>query len=306
MFNFNLFENINLKFFCFGAKNKHEEAEFDKKIFQISKEEQISILPIVPTFDIENLYPLTDHVHLWNIFIIGNDKTYILANIKDPFMHIPEMDNIVNKQGQNILPSGLFKVFDGIWTKTLSGKKLQFYMVWNSRLYFVNTYPFLNGKDIVIGACLFMRSFETITENNYIQINSSSIEENIDNKSSIENGRIKLAPILKTDDASIACLMKAANNSMDSELVKKHRKSSLDSEDLKRNRNSENNSVDLKRHRNSAPNNISCNDKIYSREISEIRPSSETGHISEIDITKRAEIALKKFQNNKNSIMYFS
>ena len=58
-------------------------------------------------------------------------------------------------------------VFDSVWTKTLQGKQLQFYMVWNSKLYFINTYPFFNGKGKVIGAILFMRAFETMPQTRF-------------------------------------------------------------------------------------------------------------------------------------------
>lgn len=162
MLNINIFENIVLKCFCF-QKNK-EDDELDRKIYNVSREHKISILPITPNFDIDNLYPLTDHVELWNIFIIGNDKTYILANINDPHIVIPQKEQLPNRQGQNLLPEELFIVFDGVWTKTLQGKQLQFYMVWNSKLYFINTYPFFNGKAKVIGAILFMRAFETMPD----------------------------------------------------------------------------------------------------------------------------------------------
>ena len=188
MLNFNLFENINLKFSCFGCCGKKtdeeiedethitmrskdlrkESYELDKHIYKVTREYKISILPITADFDIENLYPLTDHVELWNIFIVGNDKTYILANVNDPHILIPNISALPNKQAQNILPDELINVFNSIWSKTLTGKQLQFYMVWNGKLYFVNTYPFFNGKDIVIGAIMFMRAFEKTIEPKFV------------------------------------------------------------------------------------------------------------------------------------------
>jgi hypothetical protein len=128
---------------------------------------KISILPIIPNFDIDNLYPLTDHVELWNIFVVGNDKTYILANIKDPHICLPQVDRLANHKGNNILPEELVMAFDSVWTKTLAGMQLQFYMVWNGKLYFVNTYPLFNGQSKVIGAILFMRAFETMPETRF-------------------------------------------------------------------------------------------------------------------------------------------
>lgn len=166
MFNFNLFENINLtcapSLFTRKSKHKHSEDGLDRNIYNVSKEYKISILPIIPDFDIDNLYPITDQVHKWSILIVGNDKTYILASIKDPHITIPESVDLPNHTGNNILPDELTCFFDSVWTTTLTGKQLQFYMVWNGKLYFVNTYPFFNGKKKVIGAILFMRAFETM------------------------------------------------------------------------------------------------------------------------------------------------
>lgn len=161
MFNINLLENLDITLSCFGGMSKKKtHHEIDHKIYNVSQQYNISILPIIQTYEIDNLYPPTDHVELWNIFIVGSDKTYILANIRDPFIQIPDTDKLPNKTSFNILPEGLHQFMDGIWEKTLLGKKLQFYMTWNCRLYFVNTYPFHNGRDKVIGAVMFMRAHE--------------------------------------------------------------------------------------------------------------------------------------------------
>ena len=169
MLNFNLFENINCIFECMPfIKSKKRipgyDDGLDRKIYQVSREHKISILPITPTFDIDNLYPLTDHVELWNIMVVGNDKTYIMANINDPHITLPQARDLTNHKSTNILPSELSIMFDSIWDKTLTGKQLQFYMVWNSKLYFINTYPFFNRRNTVIGAILFMRAFETMPD----------------------------------------------------------------------------------------------------------------------------------------------
>jgi hypothetical protein len=212
MLNFNLFENIDFVFNCFGKKiTKNEtldEDELDQNIYnnKISKKFKISILPITPNFDIENLYPLTDHVELWNIFVVGNDKTYILANVNDPFITLPQACKLPNKLSDHILPTELNIVFDSIWNKTLVGKQLQFYMVWNGKLYFINTYPFHNGKKKVIGAILFMRGFDT-AENKIINENavrnrySEEINSKLDSVSDSKNGtattRRTLSDIMK-------------------------------------------------------------------------------------------------------------
>lgn len=170
MLNFNLFEKLELTFQCFGGGkksktlNKKSEDELHKNIYHVTPEYKVSILPIQAHFDIENLYPATDQVHIWNTFVVGNDKTYILANVNDDHICIPNAEHLPNHQGPVMLPNELVMVFDNIWTKTLAGSKLQFYMVWNGKLYLINTYPLSNNKNTIIGAILFMRGFDTVPE----------------------------------------------------------------------------------------------------------------------------------------------
>lgn len=156
-----VFENFNLTFNCFG-KEKHDDKALAKNLYYVSKQHKISVLPITPTFDIENLYPLTDGVGLWNIFVVGNDKTYILSQVNDPSISIPEAQHLLNRKANGVLPDDLTSFFDSVWDRTLGGRQLQFYMVWNGKLYFINSYPFFNGKRVVIGATLFMRAFDSM------------------------------------------------------------------------------------------------------------------------------------------------
>ena len=174
-------ESLKLTFNCFKPKVLDDEYfkpadELDIKIYNVSRQYKISILPISHKFDIDNLYPLTDHVELWNIFIVGNDKTYILASINDEHTVIPQTADLLNKRANNILPEELVAMFDSIWDKTLLGHKLQFYMVWNTKLYFINTYPFYNGKNCAIGAILFMRAFEKMPEQKFTSIEGHMVQ----------------------------------------------------------------------------------------------------------------------------------
>lgn len=165
-------ENLEVVINCFCFKKKNDEPSdknnpLDRRIYDVSRENKISILPIAANYDIENLYPLTDRVHLWNTFVVGNDKTYILANICDSAMAPNETlnaANLLNHRSNGIIPNDLSQFLDAVWDRTLNGRQLQFFMVWNSRLYFTNTFPFFNGKNKVIGAVMFMRAFETMPE----------------------------------------------------------------------------------------------------------------------------------------------
>lgn len=156
-------EAINLTFNCFCAKErkseKQQREDDNQAIYDTARKYEIGILPVHNNVNIKNLYPITDQVHLWNTFIVGNDKTYILSSIND-LKGFPETTNLLNKKGDVVLPTFLQDFFDPIWDKTLKGKQLQFYMIYNTRTYFVNSYPFRNDEDFVIGAIMFIRAFE--------------------------------------------------------------------------------------------------------------------------------------------------
>lgn len=158
-----ILEAINLTFNCFcnkeSTKKKEENTNYDEMIFSTARKYDIGVLPVNSNIQIKNLYPITDQVHLWNTFIVGKDKTYILTSVND-FPGYREESTLLNKKGDSVLPKFLQDFFDPIWDKTLSSKQLQFYMIYHSRTYFVNTYPFVNEEKQVIGAIMFIRAFE--------------------------------------------------------------------------------------------------------------------------------------------------
>lgn len=111
---------------------------------------------------INNLYPDWDKVDLWNIFIIGNDKTYILANIKTFFNQAsPPGNAALNNNGVAGLDEWLQRFLDPLWDVTLQGHHLHFVMLLQGRTYVCNSYPFRNQTRKVIGAILLIRLFDT-------------------------------------------------------------------------------------------------------------------------------------------------
>jgi hypothetical protein len=159
-----LFENLNFNIFCRPKKRRKTKEDAMENLYRVSKEYKLSILPISNTYELDNLYPITDRVKEWNTFVIGNDKTYILANIGDKKINLNSTDlNIVDTKGSK-LPNELFRFFDNVWTHTLEGKQLQFYIVLNGKLYLINTYCLRNENKKVIGAIMFMRDFDTLPE----------------------------------------------------------------------------------------------------------------------------------------------
>lgn len=177
---FTLVEKLNCNIFCMPKKNRHKDIM--DSLYRVSKQYKISILPIANVYELDNLYPITDRVKEWNTFIVGNDKTYILSNIGDNKVYIPQDNNIVDTKGASI-PEELFLFLDNVWTHTLKGKQLQFYMILNGQIYLINTYCLYNANSKIIGAILFMRNFDTLpntyTENmneNLNKIQQSFIE----------------------------------------------------------------------------------------------------------------------------------
>jgi len=158
----------NLNFNCtgwFSGRKTKQNKEVMESLYRVSQKYKLSILPISSTYDLENLYPITDRVREWNTFVIGNDKTYILSRVGDKTTHLnkEQVENIVDTKGA-MLPEELFLFFDSVWDHTLKGNQLQFYIVLNGQLYLINTYCLRNRVNNVIGAILFMRNFDTLPQ----------------------------------------------------------------------------------------------------------------------------------------------
>jgi hypothetical protein len=177
---FKIVDSLSFVFNCFCGKREDEsnqeqqqqqqqqQQQLDRqqddhlthKIFTLCEKHRISILPVQRSFEVEDLYPSTNQVHTWNIFVVGKDKTYILSNTN--CIDIENSSNLVNKKAEGVIPIHFVEFFEPVWDKTLSGKHLQFFMVYEGRTFLVDTYPFFNNSSDVIGACMFMRLFETL------------------------------------------------------------------------------------------------------------------------------------------------
>ena len=142
------------KFVCCDKVNINEQTNMvDKKLIKYTKENDILLIPMINGYELDNLYPVADQVEFWNIFIIGCDKTYICAQNID----FCKEEEILNKSGVGAMEERIFDFLDKIWTETLADKQIQIFVYLNSKLYLLNSYPFKNKKDIIIGACCFIR-----------------------------------------------------------------------------------------------------------------------------------------------------
>jgi hypothetical protein len=149
--------------FCGGKKNmKNAKNEDDiVKIQKLSTKYNISILPIKNFFELESLYPVTNQVHTWSTFIIGKDKTYVLANGYNFDLGAPA-EELLNKKAPGHMNENLVEFFEPIWKRTLKEQQLQFFMVYCGITYLVNTYALRNESHKIIGACMFIRTFDSM------------------------------------------------------------------------------------------------------------------------------------------------
>ena len=158
----NIFDKFSIVCNCFYGSSHDREMkkrydEIDKHIMSLNGKYNIHILKVAQDFHIKNLYPITDQVDKWSVFVIGNDMTYIHTSIGD--FNFPDAKLLLNQKGHSVMIPELNEFFEPLWKQTLNGSQLQFYMSVQQKLFFVNTYPFINGAKEVIGAIMFIRPF---------------------------------------------------------------------------------------------------------------------------------------------------
>lgn len=158
-----IFENFSLVFNCFLPSNKKMKQRFEinKNLLELGEKYNISTLPVLIGKEITDLYPITDQVHKWNIFIVGKKKNYIMAHTFDLDIGVDQSE-LLNRQADPYLGKELNDFFNPVWDKTLEGNDLQFFMLWSGKTYFVNTYVLSNGTRDVIGAIMFIRAVEVL------------------------------------------------------------------------------------------------------------------------------------------------
>jgi hypothetical protein len=159
-----IIDSISFVFNCFCAKADEGQSktigenEFINSIVNSGSQHNICVLPIQNDFDLDNLYPTENHVDKWSTFIIGKDKTYILANSS----HLKMGDLLINHKGTGILPNTIERFLDPIWDRTLNGNQVQLFMIYDSKTYLLNSYSLRNNTLDIIGACMFMRLVESL------------------------------------------------------------------------------------------------------------------------------------------------
>ncbi len=133
-----------------------------KKIIEMGATHKLQILPVMRGKEITDLYPPTDQVHLWNTFVVGSNLNYIVANVNDLNIGVPDPKYLLNSKAENIMDDDIKNFFNNIWKETLGGVDLQFFMIKSGKTYFVNTYCLQNGNQQTIGGLCFIRNIETL------------------------------------------------------------------------------------------------------------------------------------------------
>jgi hypothetical protein len=159
-----IIENINFTFNCFG---NNSENYAKKKIVDRGKEFNVIVLPIEKNIQLEDIFPKTNHVEEWNIFIIGKGKNYILANIKSLGIDVIHTDKILNTKGLHTLPEELINFLDSVWDETLKGTSMQFFIIVKSITYLCNSFPLQTSAKNNIGALLFIRKMYAVNSDEF-------------------------------------------------------------------------------------------------------------------------------------------
>lgn len=153
-----------------------EPNEILEDLYDYSKKNDIVLIPLVKRYNLENLYPIEDEVEKWNIFIVGNDKTYIQAKAPDFSKNIKE-DEMLNTKGKSYMEERIYNFLDKIWDKTLKGQQIQIFVYTFRTLYLLNSYGLRNENNEIIGAICFMRD-AGLVDKAVFDINNNNPDDN--------------------------------------------------------------------------------------------------------------------------------
>lgn len=153
------------KFTCCKRISKVNTSDDDyQSIYDTAQASNILILPATNIQTLKSLFPETNHVHLFNILIVGKNKEYILCKLQGD-LAFSGQDKIINARYSDRMPTEIRKLLDGIWDKTLIDEKnLQFVMVFKGKAYLCNSYCFKNSNMQTIGAICFIRNIDLLHE----------------------------------------------------------------------------------------------------------------------------------------------
>jgi hypothetical protein len=119
-----------------------------------------------------------DQVASWNVFIVGNDKTYILS--KTTHFDKDMNNNILNNKKYQGMDVKFFNFLDKIWNVTLRGENIQVFVYAKKTLFLLNSYSFKNQSKQIIGAVCFLREAGLINKKIFDENNGSLSDKSND------------------------------------------------------------------------------------------------------------------------------
>ena len=157
-------------FTCFKRITRVNTNDDDyDSIYQTAQQSNILILPATNIQTLKSLFPESNHVHLFNVLIVGKEKEYILCKLQGDFQ-FQGHEKLMNAKYADRMPTEIRKLLDGIWDKTLGNKNLQFLMVFRGKAYLCNSFSFKNSDMDIIGAICFIRNIELVQETSRLSV----------------------------------------------------------------------------------------------------------------------------------------
>ena len=192
---FSFIDSLNCVFPIKTKKKKKKEMEEDlKEKSSMYKDIKINIIPTPNNLKIHNLVFNNENLDKWNVFIIGNDKTYILAHIGDPFYDNTNI-SIQGTKGEK-LSEDISYFFNKVWTYTLNSYELQFLAFIGNKMFLINTFCFRTKyKKKIIGAIMLMRSYDQNVPNSKYKFDNDNSGDTSDTDNDTIHGSTKASSI---------------------------------------------------------------------------------------------------------------
>lgn len=147
-------------FFNKKKKKKRDKSFYENKLVSMGENVDIKVLPPMSFFPLTDIFPQSNFVTDWSVYVIGRNKKLIISQdnleLADTSMLNKRYDHVLN------VKNGEF--FDTVFQMIMSGHESQFLMVCRKQLYFANTYTFLNSLKKAIGGILFVRLYSSMSE----------------------------------------------------------------------------------------------------------------------------------------------
>ena len=165
---------------CFTSEKQNKEKQkqfYEEKLINLQKENQVKVLPFLSFLPLTDIFPATNHVAEWSVYIIGKNKRLVVSQDN---LQLSDVD-MLNKKYDAVLDGKNGEFFDTVFDMIVNGHESQFILVYHDKMYFANTYSFKNENGSVIGGILFIRLYSSMTElvpkNSHLQVEVRASKE---------------------------------------------------------------------------------------------------------------------------------